>query len=286
MKRIMDIKFHCSEDEHFTKKEPLFRAFSFQNYYIEPHAHDFYEMNIVLSGSGIHQIEAVKLSVSAGDVFVIPPMTAHAYYNTENLEVFHIIFKKDFIISNHSEAITVPGFLQLMEIEPFLRQNCSEAMFLHLTPSQLSQIRLDLKIIEDESKIDKELFSAFHKQVVWKIIYHLAYLLHEQINNKKEQPSLKYNHQVLDTLEYIHHHFSDKITIEDLAKRVYLSRSTFLRSFQAVYGCSPALYLNQYRVKKAMELLESSKMSKTEISCFCGFYDLSHMERSIKKWGA
>jgi len=154
MKRIMDIKFHCSEDEHFTKKEPLFRAFSFQNYYIEPHAHDFYEMNIVLSGSGIHQIEAVKLSVSAGDVFVIPPMTAHAYYNTENLEVFHIIFKKDFIISNHSEAITVPGFLQLMEIEPFLRQNCSEAMFLHLTPSQLSQIRLDLKIIEDESKIE------------------------------------------------------------------------------------------------------------------------------------
>ena len=85
-------------------------------------------------------------------------------------------------------------------------------------------------------------------------------------------------------IEYLHQNFSEKITIDGLAERVYLSRSTFIRSFQVFCGCSPIQYLTKYRAKKAMELLENATMSKTEIAHSCGFYDLSHMERMIKKF--
>ena len=92
----------------------------------------------------------------------------------------------------------------------------------------------------------------------------------------------KNKQQILDALEYIHQHFSEKITIDSLAKKAYLSRSTFIRSFQAFCSCSPIEYLLNYRTQKALDLLGNSTMSKTEIAHFCGFYDLSHMERSIK----
>lgn len=280
----MDIKFHCDENSNFKRQNSFVRAFTYTEYSIELHTHDFYEMNIVMRGQGIHQIESSVFSATIGDVFVIPPMTSHAYYNTEHLEVYHILLKKDLIRNNQAEAVTVPGFLQLMEIEPFLRQNCSESMFLHLNPTQLAEIKDEVKFIEEHGSFDQEVFWALHLHTTWKILYYLSYLLHKQ--NDGEKKVTKCKQQILDTLEYLHQHFSEKITIDSLAERVYLSRSTFIRSFQAVCGCSPIQYLTKYRTQKAMDLLDNSTMSKTEIAHFCGFYDLSHMERSIKAWKA
>ena len=278
----MDIKFHCSEHIDFPKANQYVRAFSFTEYSVPPHNHDFYEMNIVLGGTGVHQIENASFTVKKGDVFVIPPMTVHAYHSTEHLEVYHILLKKDFVRENASEAADMPGFLQLVEIAPFLNQNSTEAMFLHLTQKQIIELQSDLKFIEAKGAFDNEQFFPLQNHTAWKIIYYLAFLLYEQTASEKKSKRASYRQQILDTLEYLHHNFSEKITVADLSERVFLSRSTFLRSFQAICGCSPIDYLNQYRIKKAIELLEISAMSKTEIAHSCGFYDLSHMERSIK----
>jgi len=282
MEKNMDIKFHCDEASNFRRRNSFVRAFTYTEYSIEPHTHDFYEMNFVMGGHGLHQIQSSVFEAKIGDVFVIPPMTCHAYYNTEHLEVYHILIKKDFVRSKHDEAVTMPGFLQLMEIEPFLRQNCSESMFLHLNPAELSEIKADFKFIERNGAFDQEALSSLHHHTTWKILYHLSYLLYKQNYGEKKVTPTKYKQQILDTLEYIHQHFSGKITIDGLADRVYLSRSTFLRSFQEFCACSPIQYLTKYRAKRAMELLENSTMSKTEIAHTCGFYDLSHMEKSIK----
>ena len=280
----MGVKIDCSEIAAFPLAGQFVRAFSYTNYSIRPHNHDFYEMNIVLFGKGVHQIENTQLSVEAGDVFVIPPMTVHAYYNTDNLEVYHVLIRKDFIRENRAEASLVPGFLQLVEIEPFLRQSCSESMFLHLSHAQLERIKLDARIIEDDGDFNDECFAPLRKHTVWKLLYSLSNMLHEQMNDTGKRCGVKYKRQMLDALGYIHNRFNEKITVESLYECTYLSRSTFLRSFRAICGCSPMQYLNQYRTNKAVELLESKpKMSKTEVAHSCGFYDLSHMERAIKK---
>lgn len=279
----MDIKFHCDESSNFQRADQTVRAFTYTDYFIEPHNHDFYEMNIVLGGRGYHRIEGATFAVKRGDVFVIPPMIVHSYDNTDDLEVYHILLKKDFVKRNEAEAVAMPGFLELMEIEPFLRQNCSEAMFLHLLPWQMDEIEQDLKFFEDGSVFCGSCFASLRDHTAWKLIYYFSYLLHQQIISEGKGVTAKYRNQILDTLEYLNSHFAEKITVCELAERVYLSRSTFLRSFSSVCGCSPTEYLTRYRVKKAEELLETSAMSKTEIAHSCGFYDLSHMERSIKK---
>ena len=276
----MNIKFHCDEASNFKRHSSFVRAFTYTEYSIESHTHDFYEMNIVMGGHGIHQIESSVFEARLGDVFVIPPMTSHAYYNTEHLEIYHILLKKDFVRSNQAEAVTMPGFLQLMEIEPFLRQNCTEAMFLHLNPRELGELKGEIKFIEEHGDFDQEEYSAFRLHATWKIIYYLSFLLHIQNDREKNTVPIKYRQEILDTLEFLHQNFSQKILVDKLAERVFLSRSTFIRSFQAFCGCSPIQYLTKYRTKKAMELLENSTLSKTEIAHLCGFYDLSHMEKS------
>lgn len=277
----MDLRFHCSEESNFRTEREFVRAFSYKDYYIEPHNHDFYEMNIVLGGNGIHLIEDASFKVSTGDVFVIPPLTVHAYVDTEELEVYHVLLKKDFIRDNKEESSLAEGFLQLTEIEPYLRQSFTEAMFLHLSPAELEEVKKETSLLEDGGEFDKAGSEPLKRHTAWRLLYYLSHLLSEQNKRELAPKENKYKKQILDTLEYIHLHFSEKITVEDLARRVYMSRSTFLRCFSAVCGKSPTDYVKDYRIRIAKELLTTGR-SKTEIAHEVGFYDLSHMEKSIK----
>jgi AraC family L-rhamnose operon transcriptional activator RhaR/AraC family L-rhamnose operon regulatory protein RhaS len=280
---MVDIKFHCDEERNFHKGFSV-RAFTYTDYCIEMHTHDFYEVNIVLSGSGMHCIEKGKFKVKCGDVFVIPPMVAHAYTDTENLEVYHILLQKSFVSQNKSETENVDGFLQLTEIEPILRSNFSNAFFLHLNQSQLLQLKNELEFIDDNSTFTWEECAPLKYHTIWKILYWFSSLLKEQLSADTDSDEKKYEVQIISALEYIHKKYNEKITIETLCNMTFLSRSTFLRSFKAVCGISPIEYLNRYRCKKAIEQLDSVNCSKTEIANNCGFYDLSHMERTLKNY--
>ena len=126
------------------------RAFGYKNYSVKTHDHEFYEMNIVLEGTGIHKIEDTAVSIKTGDVFVIPPYIGHSYENTGGLEVYHILYSQKIIDLKREEATNVPGFLQLVEIEPYVRQHFSNAYFLHLSYSQLAEIKCEFPFIEDK----------------------------------------------------------------------------------------------------------------------------------------
>lgn len=272
----MDITFHCDQSHNFPLPDQLVRGFSYKDYSIEPHTHEFYEMNVIVRGSGTHCIEDRRISVQVGDVFVIPPSVVHAYCECHQLEVYHILLHKDFVIQNQSEAIHARGYLHFMEIEPFLRSNDS-TLFLHLSRAQLIQLQSDLNFLDDESPYEPRL----KNHAAWKIIYWLSWLLAQQMD--AGTPKNKYEPSILQALEYIHEHYGDKLTGNILCKLTYLSRSSFLRHFEAICGCTPAAYIRSYRGKKALELLSEGTMSKTEIAHACGFYDLSHMERILKK---
>lgn len=277
---IMDISFHSSAERNF-KGDKQVRAFLYSDYFIAPHNHDFYEVNIVLKGEGTHQIENACFDVKTGDVFMIPPMVAHAYYDTKNLNVYHILLKKSFILNNRKESKSIPGFLQFIEIEPFLRRHFPREMFLHLSLEQLISLKTDLSLIEDNSVFDTEELKPLKNHTVWKILYWFSSLLCEQIFNKDRKSSDDI--QIIKALEYIHKNYDEKITIDLLCEISFLSRSTFLRRFQKMCGCTPMKYLNKYRCEMAVDMMKHSGCSKTEIANMCGFYDLSHMESSIKR---
>lgn len=277
-----DIKFHCGEEYNFKDKINKVRAFLYKDYSIEEHSHDFYEVNIIFDGSGIHRIENSYIAVKPGDVFVIPPMALHAYYDTTRLDVYHILIRKEFIAQNATEANAVPGFVHLLEIEPFLRGVHSEKEYLNLSASELIALKSELAFIEENGIYDRGEIIAMKNHAMWKILYWFSDLMYRKMSNP-ERGDNKYKQAIIDTLEYMHRNPGEKITVESLCSRVYLSRSTFLRSFFEVCQCTPMKYLARYRCQRALSLMETEELSKTEIAHRCGFYDLSHMERMLRK---
>lgn len=281
---MVDIKFHCDEKTNFHDGFSA-RAFAYTDYSIELHNHDFYEVNIVLNGRGTHCIENRSFHIIAGDVFVIPPMVAHSYINTDQLEVYHILLKKDFLKRNQEESKQVAGFLQLTEIEPFLRSTSSNTFFLHLSQLQMIQLKNELAFIDDNGPFSWEACAPMKYHEIWKILYWLSMLLNQQVLLEETAHPKQYEFYILDALSYIHKHYSEKITIDILCKKVFLSRSTFLRAFKEICQISPMEYLKKYRCEKAMEMLNSADCSKTMVAQNCGFYDLSHMMHALKQYG-
>lgn len=276
---MLKADFFCGIDEILKENEQL-AAFLYEDYSVQNHSHEFYEMNIIMSGRGQHVIEGHAFSVRRGDVFIISPGLIHCYEKTEKLNVFHILFRPSFLREYASEQEKAEGFSLLTEIEPYLRSSYSQPLFLHLSASCLMGLQSDFEIITRDSQFDAPQYRPLQNHTALKLLYYCSALLARQTYGEKA-PSSENEQAVMRVLEYIHANYAQKITLQKLCEISYMTRSTLLRHFTALCGCSPSDYLIRFRIRQASHLLEQTDRKKTDIAVSCGFYDLSHFERAI-----
>ncbi|WP_295120518.1 AraC family transcriptional regulator [uncultured Chitinophaga sp.] len=84
-------------------------------------------------------------------------------------------------------------------------------------------------------------------------------------------------------LSYIHEHLSEKIAVDVLCRKAYLSRNMFFKWFKEQFGISPLEYINNERVKQAKQLLTAGGQDIRTISEMCGFNDVNYFTRVFKK---
>lgn len=81
---------------------------------------------------------------------------------------------------------------------------------------------------------------------------------------------------------YLQNHMRENVSLEELAKRFFMSRSYLTRSFRNVTGFSVVEYLTYIRVRRAQQLLWESAYSITEIADLCGFGNITYFEKVFK----
>jgi len=276
-------KTHWSHLDSFDGVEGEYiKSLVHYDYEIGFHTHSFYELNIILSGRGEHLIEGMRCDVLRGCVFVIPPNVKHSYKNYGELNVYHMLIHRDFFPMCFSEFLKTMGFSLLFEIEPYVRAQYCENMFLTLSESGLDLVLRDIELIQSYQK--EQDGNLYINAVAKKILVFLCMEIVRQ--SGVGEVCLKTKNGLLsiaDSLKYIHLNYEERITIDILAKQQHMSRATYIRRFTKICGCSPHQYLMQYRLKKAEEALMSQGASVTEIAQHCGFYDASHLRKYLNK---
>ena len=99
-------------DGRFTDDLPGVTAYVMRDYSIGMHIQDFFEINIVTRGYGMHYIGEGCAAASVGDVFIIPPHVRHGYTGGKGFDVSHFIVSDGFIKHNIAKD---PAFLHSIQ---------------------------------------------------------------------------------------------------------------------------------------------------------------------------
>ncbi len=275
------VKFHCSIKSNFDTPEKQVRGFTYYDYSIDAHMHDFYEINIIMGGSGIHHIDNNRISVARGDVFVIPPMVVHSYTDTRELAVYHILVKPAFI-NEVLRSIPDEGLRIFLKTEPFMRRNHAKALFLKLKAKELLLIKHDLDALSEEYAGQYPVGTAFQNHTFLKLLCWFSDLMQVQQDEAHDLSDHTAEKSIMAVLNYIDRHYVDTISVKDLCRVASMSKATLFRNFKAYCGCSPMEFIRSQRKARALAMLTDGAYSKTRIAQECGFYDLSHMDKSLK----
>ena len=84
-------------------------------------------------------------------------------------------------------------------------------------------------------------------------------------------------------LTYIYDNYQDEISVEDIARAANVSKSECFRCFRAMIGKKPVEFLNGYRLKKSLELLDSTDAPVTEVCLACGFGHISYFGKLFRQ---
>jgi AraC-like DNA-binding protein/mannose-6-phosphate isomerase-like protein (cupin superfamily) len=90
--------------------------------------------------------------------------------------------------------------------------------------------------------------------------------------------------KVKKILTYIHQHYAEKISLDDIAKIIFLSRSECCRFFKKKTNCTIFEYIMEHRINKSIELLQNDHFSVSEVASATGFSTASYFTESFRKY--
>lgn len=233
------------------------------------HGHeDFHELVIVRSGTAEHLVGEEVHILKAGDVFVIGEGIRHGYRNGRDFKICNVMFRPEYFFDEKCDLRGHRGFQRLFSEKPF------ESMTLGIEALSAAE-RLIKRAVEEygaENPGRKALLTAYFTE--------LAVLL-------SRTAELPVRHKeilgVEEAAAYIEAHYSENVSIAQVAELSNYSQRHFIRLFSAAYGKTPQQYLIDTRIRHSCALLKRTNLSVTEIAIRCGFSDANYFSRIFRR---
>ena len=103
------------------------------------------------------------------------------------------------------------------------------------------------------------------------------------IGNRQENEDITIQKEMI---AFIHAHYHEKISLNDIAASGKVCRSKCCRIFRRYIQKSPVEYLNEYRLQISQHFLLNHSLSIAEVSTFCGFNHQSYFTKLfVKRYG-
>lgn len=240
------------------------------------HSHDFYEIVIVLSGSGEHIIGEKIHSLKAGDVFVIKGDIRHGFRNVKDLKMINIMYDPRFLFAEEERKVSA-GFVFLFVLQPEFnyQDNYPYQVFLDEKELKTAEMLSDFLIQQISEIKDKDFYAI--KYGFKTLAFYLAshYRMRDEFSEKMKIVSR--------ALKYLKMNINSSIRLQDIANEAAVSQRHLERIFMETMGLSPMSYLTDMRLKHADVLLHTTSKTIAIISEESGFEDPNYFARLYKK---
>ena len=240
------------------------------------HWHQELEINYIRSGNGEFICGDQRFVAEPGDMIVIAPGALHAVYRLENKSHFYdtLVVNADMLGASQNDRCSLKFFTPLLNGRLAIHPRITKSH------SRYEELKSCVENIFVYAKKNGVLSDLMLKSELLRLFVILAesgdvYLTDESHPDRIEV--------IRPALEYIREHFTETVTIDDLAELSHLSKSYFMSSFKKSAGVGAIEYMNHLRIKRARELLLCSEKNISEIAYECGFTNLANFNRQFLK---
>lgn len=238
------------------------------------HRHEFFEIAVILSGTGQHVTGSHRQTVRRGDVFVLNNRRVHGYRQTERLGLVNILIREDLLHQLAPGLEEIAGYAALFGTP--LRHRAPYSGHLHLPPRDLEQVEAGIAAIERELSVGQP-GGLGMAEAHLALIIGLLSRRYGQTPASPPAPS-----EFADLAQALEARLAYAWSVPGMARHAGMSERTFHRAFKTAMGAPPGVYLHHLRLRKAATLLRETSASITELAQQVGFADSNHFSRAFR----
>ncbi|WP_025683661.1 helix-turn-helix transcriptional regulator [Paenibacillus maysiensis] len=239
------------------------------------HVHQAHEIYYLLAGERYYYINQRVYALQKGDLIWI---SKHDFHRTSNKgngshERILINFDEQFVATLLN---TVPYGGQSQTLLP-------EKSFL-LRPSAEEQRELEhlLQQMLDEYHQDHTYRHMYLQSLLLQLLIRIGRIQSATPDTIAPERSEK-QQRVYAVIEYLHAHYAERLTLDQLAGHFYISSTYLCRIFKQTTGFTLVEYLQDVRVQQARAYLGETSWKVTAIAEKTGFDSIAHFGRVFKQ---
>ena len=231
----------------------------------EPHYHEFFKILFLLGGSGYYFVDGHRYRLCPGDVVLLPAGMVHrpALNPEEGYERVILYLSRSYL-----EGLST-AFLQPVDI-------FSQGPILRPRNNRLTRQLSRLERAISEEGFGKDLLCQAE------LVKLLVLLGRCPENALSPEPLMPRNPRVRQLLAFLDDHFTEELSIDDLARQFFVSKYHMMRLFREETGVTIHQYILHKRLMLARSYLASG-MNATQ-SCYrSGFGSYSAFTRACAR---
>ncbi|MDF2985687.1 MAG: hypothetical protein K0R50_1197 [Eubacterium sp.] len=226
-------------------------------------AHDFLELTYIDKGKMYTEIDNKTILLEQGDVI---------FYN---LNQFHT----QWCDSNQSVSFITLTFD--MDIDPAVLFGRSHAVDNEIK-ALLQKIIFEK---ENNSLYSEDLILCYLKEFIIKLVRNL--LLEKTIVQQDSEVRTRIDDTIIEKcIDFIEKNIENKISVPEVARSIPISPSYLTLIFRKKTGVTVVDYINNFRLEKSKELINTSSLNFSQISEKLGYSSIHYFSRQFKlKYG-
>ena len=252
---------------------------------VPSHAHEFFEMVLVIKNSCRHIYQGDETTLLPGDFFMIPPHRPHAYQFTEEILYYNCQFYIDIISGEWLNDIHELTYDHLRDYNlnnhSYELKDINRQGILHLNPEDTAVTASFFDRILDEQIRSRHDSERMKRLLLHLVLSGMNRIREERITRLNSAENWKQK-MIRDTLIRFENNLSINWDSDELAAQYHISVSYFRSIFREVTGVPPRQFLNQLRINRAVDMIQHQGKSINDASSAVGIHDLNYFSRMCK----
>ena len=264
--------------KHGTDQFPIAAYRSTLHYPVPWHWHEDLEAGLVRRGTVRLSAGTEEYLVEAGQGFLLNADLIHSIHRStrESCELISLVFSPR-IIAGSMESVFWQKYMA-----PVLSGKAPRVLILNEDSPWHSQIRQDIETAWNALEQEPAGYEFKVRTALSDSVFTLSQHLPD-ISSGPDRRAIREEERIMAMLAFIEDHFSEEITLKQIADAASVSESECLRCFRHVLHTSPVRYLKLLRIRKAAALLKNPGMKISDAAAMCGFLDMSYFAGTFRE---